>query len=115
MGVYIKFKLNSDAENDINKVRLVAQGFTITQAISYNETFALVAKSNFVHVLLSLVATSSVGCEKCFLCVEIYMNRYVCLYLPGMYPHHNLRQLASRSKSIYSLKQFLHAWFDQSC
>ena len=33
----------------------MAQGFTQTQGIDYEKTFALVAKLNFIRVLLSLV------------------------------------------------------------
>lgn len=51
------------------KACLVAQGFRQTYGIYYEETFAPVAKLNFIPVLLSLVANldwSYTGCEECF-------------------------------------------------
>ena len=38
------------------KVRLVSKGFSQVEGIDYNETFALVAKMNSTHLVLSLTA-----------------------------------------------------------
>lgn len=50
----IKVKANGEIERC--KVRLVAKGYTQTQSIYYQETFALVAKMKTTRVLLSLAA-----------------------------------------------------------
>ena len=47
-------KHNADGSVERYKVRLVAQGFTQTYGINYEETFALVAKLNSIRVLISL-------------------------------------------------------------
>lgn len=48
-------KHKADGSIDIYKARLVANGYTQTYGINYQETFSLVAKLNTVIVLLSLV------------------------------------------------------------
>ncbi|KAH9735881.1 protein kinase domain-containing protein [Citrus sinensis] len=47
-------KYKADGEVEKYKARLVAQGFTQTYGIDYEETFALMAKLNSIQVLLSL-------------------------------------------------------------
>ena len=43
-------------------MRLVAKGYIQTHGIDYQETFALAAKMNTIHILLSLVTNSSWPC-----------------------------------------------------
>ena len=47
-------KCNADCSINRYKARLVAKGFTQSYRVDYEETFTLVAKFNFVWVLLSL-------------------------------------------------------------
>ena len=47
-------KYASDGSIEILKARLVAEGFSQDEGIDYNETFALVAKMNFIRLVLSL-------------------------------------------------------------
>ena len=48
-------KFNSNGSLERHKVRSVANGFTQTSMIDYQETFAPVAKLNIIQVLLSIV------------------------------------------------------------
>ena len=48
-------KFNSNGSLERHKVRSVANGFTQTSMIDYQETFAPVAKLNTIQVLLSIV------------------------------------------------------------
>ena len=50
----VKYKLDGTIER--YKARLVAEGLTQTYGIDFQEIFALVAKMNFIRVLLSLAA-----------------------------------------------------------
>jgi len=47
-------KYESDGKIERYKARLVAQGFTQTQGLDYEEIFALMAKLNSIRVILSL-------------------------------------------------------------
>lgn len=49
-------KYNSNGSIEINKIRLVAKGFTQTYDIDYSDTFAAIAKLNTIRILLSLAA-----------------------------------------------------------
>ena len=53
MGFYSKYKSNGSIDR-YNAI-VVTQGFTKTQGLDYEETFALVGKLNSIRVLLSLV------------------------------------------------------------
>ena len=50
----VKYKLDGTIER--YKARLVAEGLTQMYGIDFQEIFALVAKMNFIRVLLSLAA-----------------------------------------------------------
>lgn len=50
----VKYRLDGTVER--HKARLIAQGFTQTYGINYEETFALVAKLNSIRILLSIAA-----------------------------------------------------------
>jgi hypothetical protein len=51
-----KLKRNEAGEIIKHKVRLVARGFVQQEGIDFNEVFALVARMESVHLLLTLVA-----------------------------------------------------------
>lgn len=54
--MFFTIKYNFDGSIARHMARLVAQGFTQTHDIDYDETFALVAKLNSICVLLLIVA-----------------------------------------------------------
>nr|KYP59587.1 Retrovirus-related Pol polyprotein from transposon TNT 1-94 [Cajanus cajan] len=47
-------KMIADGKIDRYKARLMAQGYTQTHGIDYEETFAPVAKLNFIKIFISL-------------------------------------------------------------
>jgi Reverse transcriptase (RNA-dependent DNA polymerase) len=54
-----KFKYNSDWTVKRYKIRLVAEWYTQTYGIDYQETFALVAKMNIVRILFSIAVNQN--------------------------------------------------------
>ena len=52
------FKNNSDEHGTVirNKSRLVAQGYTQVEGIDFDETFALVARLEFIRILLAIAS-----------------------------------------------------------
>jgi hypothetical protein len=47
----------SNGSVETNKARLVSKGFSQVEGIEYNETFAPVAKMNYIHLILSFIAS----------------------------------------------------------
>jgi hypothetical protein len=52
-----KTKYASDGSVERHNARLVSKGFSQVEGIDYNETFSLVAKMNFIHLVLALYAS----------------------------------------------------------
>ena len=52
-------KIGPNGRVDCLKARLVAKGYTQIYGSDYSDTFSLVAKIAFIHLLLSMAAMSS--------------------------------------------------------
>ena len=51
-----KTKKDSLGNIEIYKARPVAKGFTQKEGIDYKETFSLISKKDFLHIIMTLVA-----------------------------------------------------------
>jgi hypothetical protein len=101
-------KYASDGSVERHKARLVAKGFSQVEGIDYNETFAPVAKMNFICLVLSLVASHKwevhqMDVKSAFLHgdlqEEIYMEQ------PPGYVQNDSSLVCRLKKYLYGLKQ----------
>ena len=111
VGSRWSYHLKHDANGAIvcYKARLVAQGFTQSFGVDYNETYAPVAKFASTHVILTLATqkdweVEQVDVKNSYLNAEltetIYMAQPLGFALPGR-ENHVCRLL----KALYGLKQ----------
>ncbi|KAH9668313.1 hypothetical protein KPL70_021366 [Citrus sinensis] len=109
----VKYKANREVER--YKARLVAQGFTQTYGIDYEETFAPVAKLNSIRVLLSLAVNldwelHQLDVKNVFL--NGTLNEEVYMKIPpGFQSEKERGKVCKLKKSLYGLKQSPRAWF----
>ena len=97
------------------KAKLVAQGFTQTYGIDYEETFAPVAKLNSIRVLISLAVNLDrplfqFDIKNAFLNGDLDEDIYMKMSLSfGQGAGYNT--VCKLKKSLYELKQSPRAWF----
>ena len=111
-----KNKTNEDWEIIRNKSRLLAQGDTQVEGVDFDESFDLVARLEFIRILMSIACTMNFKLYqmdvKCAF-LNGYLNEKVFVEQPKgfkdpHFPDHVLRL----KKALYSLKQALRAWYD---
>ena len=108
-------KYKADGEVERYKTRLVAQGFTQTYGIDYEETFAPVAKLNSIRVLLSLAVNldrelHELDVKNAFL--NGTLNEEVYMKIPpGFQSEKERGKVCKLKKSLYGLKQSPRSWF----
>ncbi|XP_078444348.1 alpha/beta-Hydrolases superfamily protein isoform X1 [Wolffia australiana] len=108
-------KYHSDGSVARHKARLVAQGYTQSYGVDYNETFAPVAKLNTVRVLIALAAMFDwklyqYDVKNAFLHGELKEEVFMAPP-PGYRLSHNSGDVYHLKKSLYGLKQSPRAWF----
>ena len=91
------------------KARLVAQGFTQTHGIDYNDTFAPVAKFASTRVVLTLAAihdweVHQVDVKNAYLNATLTEDVYMA-QPPGFARAGELESVCKLHKALYSLKQ----------
>lgn len=117
IGSRLVFHRKRDADGSVKqcKVRVVAQGFSQIPGVDYNETFAPVAKSSSLRVMIALAARFSwpliqLDVKSAYLNgdldEEIYMRQP-----PGTVAQGDEHLVCRLRKSLYGLKQAGHAWY----
>ena len=108
-------KHNADGSVKRYKARLVAQGFTQTYGIDYEETFAPVAKLNSIRVILSIAVNLDwplfqFDIKNAFLNGDLDEEIYMRIP-PGFEGEAGIGNACKLRKSLYGLKQSPRAWF----
>lgn len=98
------------------KVRLVAKGYTQTYGIDYQETFAPVAKMNYVRILISVAINRDwpllkLDIKNIFLHGDFEEEVYMRLP-PGFQLSIGKGKVCHLKKAHYGLKQSPRAWFE---
>nr|GFB49757.1 hypothetical protein [Tanacetum cinerariifolium] len=112
------FKNNKDESSLVirNKARLVAVGCSQQEGIDYDETFALVARIEAIHLFLAYAAHKDftvyqmdvkTAFLKGILKEEVYVGQPPG-FVSKQYPYH----VYALDKALYGLKQAPRAWYD---
>ena len=110
------YRLKMDASGAIAhyKARLIAQGFTQTLGVDYNDTFAPITKFVSTHIILALASINDwevhqVDIKNAYLNTtltkDIYMAQPPSFIDPGMH-----RKVCKLLKALYGLKQGGRCW-----
>ena len=105
-------KVNPDGSIARLKAHLVAKGYAQTYDVDYFYTFSSVAKMTFVWLFISMVDWDlhQLDIKNVFLHdglqEEVYMEQP-----PGFVVQGKIKRVCLLWKSLYGLKQSLHAWF----
>ena len=108
-------KCKADGSLERYKARLVAQGYTQTHGIDYQDTFAPVAKMNAIRIILSLAVNldwplNQYDIKNVFLHGDLKEEIYMQLP-PGYEGNQNEGKVCKLRKALYGLKQSPRAWF----
>ncbi|CAA0811979.1 cysteine-rich RLK (RECEPTOR-like protein kinase) 8, partial [Striga hermonthica] len=100
-----------------NKARLVAQGYTQTQGIDYDETFAPIARLESVHIFLSIACLMKfidyqMDVKSAFLNEILHEEAYV-KQPEGFKDPKNPNHVYRLKKALYGLKQAPRAWYER--
>ena len=110
-------KVRPHSQVDRLKARLVAKGYTQQYGSDYYDTFSLVAKIIFFHLLLSIDAMRSwplfqLNVKNVFLHGDL--TEEVCMEQPPSFVAQGESGLVCKlHRSLYGLKQSPRAWFSR--
>jgi hypothetical protein len=117
VGIKWVFRNKQDEHGVVtrNKARLVAKGYSQVEGLDFDETYALIARLESIHILLSYATLHGfklyqMDLKSAFLNGPIKEEVYIEQPLGfenSEYPNH----VYKLSKALYGLKQALRAWY----
>ena len=118
IGIKWIFRNKTDEKGNVicNKARLVAQGYSQMEGVDYDETFASIARTESIRILLALA---------CHVRFKLYQMDMKTAFLNGLLKEdvyvaqpkgfidpHFLDHVLYLKKALYGLKQAPRAWYD---
>ena len=112
-----KNKSNEHGIVIINKLRLVARGYTQVEGIDFDETFASVARLESIRILLAIASHLNfklyqMDVKSAFLNGMLQEEVYVEQQKSFVNPH-RLDDVYKLKRALYGLKQAQRAWYDR--
>src|SRR6187397_2155191 len=109
-------KMNKSGEITRNKSRLVAKGFTQTEGLDFDESYAPVARLDAIRLFLAFAAHNDIkvyqmDVQIAFLNGELAEEVYV-EQPPGFEVSTKNRMVYMLQKALYGLKHAPRAWYD---
>lgn len=114
---HFKLKLNPDGSINKHKARYVAKGYTQTEGVDYNDTYAPTGRLASFRILVAVAAAKGWSIEQmdaiaAFLNSDLQEEIY--LELPEGYDEERAnRKVAKLKKALYGLKQSARCWSDE--
>eukprot|EP00253_Pinus_taeda_P006746 PITA_06746 len=111
------FKPKMDVDGSIEKLRLVAKGYSQQKGIDFDDTFTLVAKLNTIRMLIALATKCNcklhqLDVKSAFLNGDLKEEIY--LAQPEGFVKKGQEHLVCRlKKALYDLKQALRSWYEK--
>ena len=108
-----KIKRKPDGSIDRFKARLVAQGFSQTHGVDYEEVFSPVARSESIRSLLALGNTFDLEIHQMDVCTAFLNGELDCdVYMeqPKGYSNGDPDMVCKLKKGLYGLKQASRCW-----
>ena len=113
------FKNKSDEHGTVikNKSRLVAQGYTQVEGIDFDETFASIARLEYIRILLAIASHLNfklyqMDVKSAFLNGMLQEEVYV-EQPKGFVDPHRLDDVYKLKRALYGLKQAPSDWYDR--
>ena len=108
------YKLDKDSSINTCKSRLVAQGFTQQEGISFNETFSLMAKLTTIRIIATIAVKNNWELEQtdmdtAYLNTSLKEDIYMCQYRGFEAPSEEDKVIHLK-RVIYSLMQSGREW-----
>nr|GEZ72556.1 retrovirus-related Pol polyprotein from transposon TNT 1-94 [Tanacetum cinerariifolium] len=101
------YKVKTDESGGVlkNKARLVAQGFRQEEGIDFEESFALVARIEAIHIFIDNAAHKNLTIYQMDVKKEVYVSQP-----EGFVDQDNPSHVYKLKKALYDLKQAPRAW-----
>ena len=110
-----KIKVNALGEIEKYKARLVARGYTQIEGVDYTDTFAPVARTDTLRILLSASLQKGFSITQMDVVTAYlysHLDKEIFMAQPEGFQSENKNQVLLLKKGLYGLKQSAKLWND---